>query len=133
MSSGALAHQRSGLAHDLAALGGHHIAPDLEALLGRLERAVEVGPAGVRHASDLLAGRGFTTGRVLPSAGCCHLPSMKSCVSMYPMVSSRSVRAGEKLARVTPFVSPFYFTSSSSTSKTSVALGGITPPAPRAP
>ena len=57
MSPGALAHQRGGLAHDLAALGGHHVAPDLEALLGRFERAVEVGPAGMRHAPDLLAGR----------------------------------------------------------------------------
>ena len=65
MSSGALAHQRRGLAHDLAALGGHHVAPDLEALLRRLERAVEVGPAGVRHAADLLAGRGVDHGQGL--------------------------------------------------------------------
>src|SRR5688572_14468502 len=49
---------------------------------------------------------GFTTGSVFPSTGGCHLPSMKSCVSMYPMVSSRSVRAREKLARCYPVCYP---------------------------
>src|SRR5688500_7912896 len=42
---------------------------------------------------------GFSTGNVLPSAGCCHWPLMKSCVSTYPMVVPRGVAAQEKLAR----------------------------------
>jgi hypothetical protein len=41
--AGALAHQAGGLAHDLAALGGRHVAPGLEALLRGLQRAVQVG------------------------------------------------------------------------------------------
>src|SRR4051812_8675785 len=39
---------------------------------------------------------GFTTGSVLPSAGACHLPLMKSCVSMYPMAASSRERKKER-------------------------------------
>jgi hypothetical protein len=53
---GALAHQAGGLAHDLAARVGGHVAPGLEALLRGFQGLVEVGLAGVRHLADLLAG-----------------------------------------------------------------------------
>src|SRR5688572_3070438 len=46
---------------------------------------------------------GFTTGSVFPSAGACHLPLMKSCVSMYPMAileSGLKERDGNALLQV---------------------------------
>ena len=45
----ALAHQVGGLVHDLAAVVGRGGAPDREALLGGLQRLVEIGLAGMRQ------------------------------------------------------------------------------------
>ena len=53
----ALAQQIGGLAHDLAALIGRCAFPDLKALLGGAERAIEIGLAGVRQLRQHLAGR----------------------------------------------------------------------------
>src|SRR5690606_20226344 len=65
----ALAHERRRAAHDLAALGRHQVAPDLDALLRRLERAVEIGTTRVRDAADLLAGRRIDDGQRAPLGG----------------------------------------------------------------
>ena len=61
--AGALAHQAGGLAHDLAAVGGRHVAPGLEALLRGLQGLVQVGLAGMGDAADFLAGRRVVDGK----------------------------------------------------------------------
>src|SRR5262245_30157746 len=53
----ALAHQIGGLADDLAAVVGGCRAPDREALLGRLQRLVEIGLAGMGQVRQRLLGR----------------------------------------------------------------------------
>ncbi len=55
--SGALAQQIGGLAHDLGAVIGRSVLPDLEAFLRGAERGVEIGDTGVRQLRQHLAGR----------------------------------------------------------------------------
>jgi hypothetical protein len=52
---GALLEQGCGTAHDGAALMGRHLAPDLKALVGRRQGAVQVGNIGMGHTANHLA------------------------------------------------------------------------------
>ena len=71
---GALAHQCSGAAHGLGALGSRHVAPGFKALLCGVQRAVQVHLGGVGHTADFFArggvehGKGLAFGGVLPLA-----------------------------------------------------------------
>ena len=60
------------LAHDLAAVIGSHPAPNLEALLHRDKRTVEIGDIGMRHRAVDLAGGGV--GNVEGLAGLARTP-----------------------------------------------------------
>ncbi len=66
---GALAQQIGGLAHHLRALEGRELAPDLEALVRRLERLVEVGLLGVGNRADDLFGCRIEDGKGLSGGG----------------------------------------------------------------
>ncbi len=81
---GPLAQDVGGLAHDLGAVEGGHLAPGAEALVGGFERAVEVALVGAWATVPISSPvAGLTTGIERPPAALVQLPSMNSRTSLY--------------------------------------------------
>jgi hypothetical protein len=76
MSSARCAHQVGGLAHDLVAIEGETLRQVAKALLGRGQRAVEVGLLGMRHGPITSSVAGLITGIVRPLAPLVQVPSI---------------------------------------------------------